>query len=63
MCENRPVARPFPTISARFKLIICTLMGDFGACDKLRTGLGLRHDLRKVLHKSSLLKEYKIQLE
>ena len=44
-------------ILAQFKLI-CSLMGNFGACNKLTTGL--KHDLSKVLYESSLLREYKI---
>ena len=43
-------------ILAQLKLI-CSLSGDFDACDKLMTGL--RHDFGK----SSLLREYKIQIE
>ena len=53
ICENRFVPRHFHTILAGFILF----NPNFGACDKLTTGLTL--DLRKVLGKSLQLREYK----
>ena len=57
ICENRSVPRHFLTILAGF-ILFNPLWANFGACDKLTTGLTL--DLRKVLCKSLLLREYKI---
>ena len=56
-CENRSVPRYFLTILAGF-ILFNPLRANFGACDKLTTVLTL--DLRKVLCKSLLLREYKI---
>ena len=46
ICENRSVPRHFLTILAGF-ILFNPLRANFGACDKLTTGLTL--DLRKIL--------------
>ena len=57
ICENRSVPRHFLTILAGF-ILFNPHRANFGACDKLTTGLTL--DLCKVLCKSLPLREYKI---
>ena len=47
-------------ILARFTLLF-SFTGNFGACNMLTTGL--RYDLREVLYKFSLTREYKTQIE